>query len=107
MLKEYENVFPALDIFTSLFSNGKSNFSIAEASNIINEAFEITEVNNRLKLQDILLLDGPVQVIKRLYSIGFFGVYNQQSSSYVFCHDGKEPDKDFTSTSRLLIHPCY
>lgn len=107
LLKEYENVFPALDIFTSLFSNGKSNFSIAEASNIINEAFEITEVNNRLKLQDILLLDGPVQVIKRLYSIGFFGVYNQQSSSYVFCHDGKEPDKDFTSTSRLLIHPCY
>ncbi|HCD4299418.1 TPA: ATP-binding protein, partial [Klebsiella pneumoniae] len=38
---------------------------------------------------------------------GFFGLYNQQSSSFIFCHDGKEPDKDFTSSSRLLIHPCY
>lgn len=107
LLKEYDNVFPALDIFTSLFANSKSDFSIAEASTIINQAFEIKEVTDKLKLQDILLFEGPIQVIKRLYSVGFFGLYNQQSSSYIFCHDGKEPDKDFTSNSRLLIHPCY
>ncbi|HCI6785468.1 TPA: ATP-binding protein, partial [Klebsiella pneumoniae] len=107
LLKEYENVFPALDIFTSLFSNSKSDFSISEASEVINQAFEIKEINNKLKLQDLLLFEDPVQVIKRLYSVGFFGLYNQQSSSFIFCHDGKEPDKDFTSSSRLLIHPCY
>lgn len=107
LLKEYENVFPALDIFTSLFSNKNSDFSISEAAKIINQAFEIKEFTNKLKFQDILLFEGPVQVIKRLYSVGFFGLYNQQSSSYVFCHDGKEPDKDFTTSSRLLIHPCY
>ncbi|MCP5793122.1 ATP-binding protein, partial [Klebsiella pneumoniae] len=41
------------------------------------------------------------------YSVGFFGLYNQQSSSYVFCHDGKEPEKEFTPGSKLLLHPCY
>ncbi|WP_260466163.1 P-loop ATPase, Sll1717 family [Enterobacter hormaechei] len=107
LLKEYDNVFPALDIFTSLFANNKSDFSISEASSIINQAFEIKEVTDKLKLQDILLFEGPIQVIKRLYSVGFFGLYNQLSSSYVFCHDGKEPDKEFTASSRLLIHPCY
>lgn len=107
LLKEYENVFPALDIFALMFSNKKSDFSITEASEIINTAFDIKEVSDKLKLQDLLLLEGPIQVIKRLYSIGFFGLYNIQSSSFIFCHDGKEPDKEFTASSRLLIHPCY
>ncbi|HHP8622990.1 TPA: P-loop ATPase, Sll1717 family [Klebsiella pneumoniae] len=107
LLKEYENVFPALDIFTSLFANKKPDFSIAEASEIISQAFDIKEVNDKMKLQDILLFEGPVQVIQRLYSVGFFGLYNQQSSSYVFCHDGKEPEKEFTPGSKLLLHPCY
>ncbi|EBJ7239853.1 ATP-binding protein, partial [Salmonella enterica] len=107
LLKEYENVFPALDIFTSLFGNKRPDFTIAEASEIISQAFEIKEVNDKMKLQDILLFEGPVQVIQRLYSVGFFGLYNQQSSSYVFCHDGKEPEKEFTPGSKLLLHPCY
>ncbi|ENB2440255.1 P-loop ATPase, Sll1717 family [Klebsiella pneumoniae] len=107
LLKEYENVFPALDIFTSLFGNKKPDFSIAEASETISQAFDIKEVNDKMKLQDILLFEGPVQVIQRLYSVGFFGLYNQQSSSYVFCHDGKEPEKEFTPGSKLLLHPCY
>lgn len=54
-----------------------------------------------------MLLDGPTQVIQRLYSIGFLGLYNTASSSYVFCHDGKEPDREFLETSKLLLHPCY
>lgn len=107
LLKEYDNVFPALDIFTSLFSNQKPNFNVSDASQIINEAFELKDINNKMKLQDILLFDGPVQVIQRLYSVGFLGLYNQQSSSYVFCHDGKEPEREFTSDSKLLLHPCY
>jgi hypothetical protein len=107
LLKEYENVFPALDIFTSLFGNKRPDFTIAEASEIIIQAFDIKEVNDKMKLQDILLFEGPVQVIQRLYSVGFFGLYNQQSSSYVFCHDGKEPEKEFTPGSKLLLHPCY
>ncbi|EKN6183743.1 ATP-binding protein, partial [Yersinia enterocolitica] len=64
-------------------------------------------ISDKSKLQDLLLFDGPIQVIYRLYSVGFLGLYNPQSSSFVFCHDGKDPDREFTSESRLLLHPCY
>lgn len=104
--KEYENIFPALDIFTSFFSNSKSSFKISEAEKIISQVYD-TEINEKTKLQDVLLFNDAMQVIKRLYSVGFFGLYSQQSSSYIFCHDGKDPDKNFDSNSILLIHPCY
>lgn len=105
--KEYENVFPALDLFTSLFSGRSPDCTVSEASKIISAALEGSLMKDKIKQQDILLLEGPVQVIQRLYSIGFIGLFNVQSSSYVFCHDGKEPDKEFLSGSRLLLHPCY
>jgi Cdc6-like AAA superfamily ATPase len=107
LLKEYETVFPALDLFTSLFSNKNPEYNIPQVALVIREAIESNSFSNKIKQQDILLLDGPIQVIQRLYSIGFLGLYNSQSSSYVFCHDGKEPEKDFSEISRILVHPCY
>jgi hypothetical protein len=107
LLKEYETVFPALDIFTSLFSNKKPDYQVLEAAKIITTALTSPSLESKVKQQDVLLLDGPIQVIQRLYSIGFLGLYNAQSSSYVFCHDGKEPEKDFSESSKILIHPCY
>ncbi|APK79597.1 TPA: P-loop ATPase, Sll1717 family [Escherichia coli] len=107
LLKEYENVFPALDIFTSQFANSKPYYSVSEASSKIQYALDLNGVIDKMKMQDLLLFEGPIQVIQRLYSVGFIGLYNQQSSSYVFCHDGKEPEKEFTPDSKLLLHPCY
>ena len=34
-------------------------------------------------------------------------MYYEQSASFVFCHDGKDPDRDFNAETRFLIHPCY
>lgn len=107
LLKEYETVFPALDVFTSLFSNKNPDYQVIEAAKIITKALTSPSLESKVKQQDVLLLDGPIQVIQRLYSIGFLGLYNSQSSSYVFCHDGKEPEKDFSDGSKILIHPCY
>lgn len=42
-----------------------------------------------------------------MYSVGFIGIRDQLSASYVFCHDGKNPAKEFDAADRLLIHPCY
>jgi Cdc6-like AAA superfamily ATPase len=105
--KEYETVFPALDLFTRLFSHTTRELSVKDAAFKISKELEKNELSDKIKLQDILLFDGPIQVIQRLYSVGFLGLYNTQSSSFVFCHDGKDPDREFTYESRLLLHPCY
>ncbi|HHH1320039.1 TPA: ATP-binding protein, partial [Yersinia enterocolitica] len=105
--KEYETIFPALDHFTSLFSHSTPEITGKEASRRIKTVLDSPNISDKSKLQDLLLFDGPIQVIYRLYSVGFLGLYNPQSSSFVFCHDGKDPDREFTSESRLLLHPCY
>lgn len=96
-----------MDRFVGCFRNSPQELSLEVASNLIREAIENQDTSNKLVLQDIILSDNPIQVIQRLYSIGFVGLYNQSSSSYVFCHDGKDPDRSFSSDSKLLIHPCY
>ncbi|MCS6094595.1 P-loop ATPase, Sll1717 family [Shewanella baltica] len=107
LLKEYEIVFPALDIFISCFMNIKPEISVSEAMTLIEQQLDNINSISKFTLQDILLTDGPKQVIQRLYSIGFIGVYNSSSSSFVFCHDGKEPDRDFLASTKILLHPCY
>ncbi|KJY79787.1 P-loop ATPase, Sll1717 family [Vibrio nigripulchritudo] len=105
--KEYETVFPALDKFTSCFRNISAEMSLLEASNLVDKVLKDKEISNKLTLQDIILSDNPNQVIQRLYSVGFLGIYNEKSSSYVFCHDGKDPERSFSNKSKILIHPCY
>jgi hypothetical protein len=46
-------------------------------------------------------------LIRALYGVGFFGVFDAASGSYVFSHDGRRPDTDFEPNHKLLIHPCY
>lgn len=105
--KEYEVVFPALDEFVSQFSNTSPELSFSSVESIIEFTLQRSDVKEKNKLQDILLFRSVPEVIQRLYSIGFLGLYNKQSSSYVFCHDGKDPDRDFSIDSKFLIHPCY
>lgn len=106
LLKEYENVFPALDDFIKEFSGKPTQFKLSNAKEMITNVMAKPELE-RKKLQDIAFIDSPTQVLLRLYSVGFIGVYNDKSSSFVFCHDGREPDRDIDDTSRILVHPCY
>ncbi|MEZ8509722.1 hypothetical protein AB6D22_02660 [Vibrio splendidus] len=105
--KEYETVFPALDVFTSCFRNIPAEMSIYEASLLVEQVLEDKDISDKLVVQDIILSDNPKQIIQRLYSVGFLGIYNEKSSSYVFCHDGKDPERSFSDESKVLIHPCY
>ncbi|VXC51710.1 Putative transposon gamma-delta 80.3 kDa protein (fragment) [Pseudomonas sp. 8Z] len=104
--KEYESIFPALEEFTRVFSGCQPEMSTADAAEKISSIFSLDRIA-REKLQDIYLFENETQVLQRLYSVGFIGMYNEQSASFVFCHDGKEPDREFSNNSRLLIHPCY
>lgn len=104
--KEYESIFPALEEFTAAFGGSQSELTTEQAFSRIDSVLE-NDRFERSKQQDILLFESPLQVINRLYSVGFIGIYNENSASFVFCHDGKEPDISFVANSRLLIHPCY
>ncbi|MBD9655868.1 ATP-binding protein [Pseudomonas sp. PDM12] len=104
--KEYESIFPALDEFTKVFSGSQPELNILEAFERVKTVLFLDRIEKE-KLQDIYLFENETQVLQRLYSVGFIGIYNEHSASFVFCHDGKEPDRDFLANSRLLIHPCY
>lgn len=104
--KEYEIIFPALDDFTASFHQRSPELTVETALSIVSSTLS-KESLEREKQRDIYLFENGNQVIYRLYSVGFLGIYNEKSSSYVFCHDGKDPDRDFQLDTKLLIHPCY
>jgi|TARA_B110000908_G_scaffold171670_1_gene235248 hypothetical protein len=104
--KEYEFIFPSLDEFTRSFYGCNSELSHDDSVARIDKVLRQDRLEKN-KQQDIFLFDDSRQVLQRLYSVGFIGIHNEQSASFVFCHDGKDPDRDFKNDTRLLIHPCY
>jgi len=104
--KEYESIFPALEEFTKTFNGCQPEMNIGDAVSKVDRVLSL-DLLEKEKLQDIYLFENGTQVLQRLYSVGFIGLYNEQSASFVFCHDGKDPDRSFSNDSRLLIHPCY
>ncbi|MCF7482585.1 ATP-binding protein [Vibrio sp. J1-1] len=104
--KEYEQIFPSLEEFTSAFYGSSSEVSGDIALQLISNVLKKDSLG-REKQRDIFLFENSSQVLQRLYSVGFIGIHNEQSASFVFCHDGKDPDREFSENIRLLIHPCY
>lgn len=39
--------------------------------------------------------------------MGFAGTHDENSNTFTFCHDGRQPDREFTLNDRILVHPCY
>jgi hypothetical protein len=104
--KEYESIFPALRLFTSGFTSGPAHISIGDARTTIEKI--LSKDDHEIDMQrDLVVFENANQVLQRLYGIGFIGLYDEKAGSYVFCHDGKDPDKEVSSNSKILIHPCY
>lgn len=104
--KEYDIIFPAIEEFTTSFHQRSPELSVETALNIVEKTLLMKNFTKE-KQQDIYLFENGNQVIHRLYSVGFLGIYNEKSTSYIFCHDGKDPDRDFLPDTKLLLHPCY
>ncbi|WP_064603706.1 P-loop ATPase, Sll1717 family [Photobacterium sp. J15] len=106
LIKEYDVIFPALRLFTSSFSSISAEISIESARNLIKPI--ISRDDHEISIQrDIAIFDNPDQVLQRLYGIGFLGIKDPNNSSYVFCHDGRDPVKETSDNSTFLVHPCY
>jgi hypothetical protein len=104
--KEYEYIFPSLADFTGSFYGCDAELTFSDSVGRIDTILKKDCLEKR-KQQDIFLFDDSRQVLQRLYSVGFVGIHNEQSASFVFCHDGKDPDREFSEKTRLLVHPCY
>lgn len=104
--KEYDSIFPALRLFTSAFSSGPSKYSVDDANIKINNILKRDDYEIKIQ-RDLAIFESPNQVLQRLYGIGFLGLYDDKSTSFVFCHDGREPSKNVNKDTEILIHPCY
>lgn len=106
LIKEYSAVIPGLKYYVAAFEGQRPELDGADASTIIESVLN-RDVDNALALQDFLILSDAISVLRSLYSIGFIGMKNRSTGSFVFCHDGRAPDQDFTSKDKILVHPCY
>jgi Cdc6-like AAA superfamily ATPase len=104
--KEYEVVFPGLEHFTSSFSNGTSEVNVEEAYRRLDSVLAQDTYPPDVQ-QHFRSLNNAEDTVKSLYSVGFLGAKDPSSGTYVFCHDGKAPTREFVPADTVLVHPCY
>lgn len=105
LIKEYDTVIVCLDQMIPSFAGKKANWSLAE----LKEHFSTFTKDGGgyaqlLQHAGIIGIEG---IVAQLYSVGFFGIKDPSTGTYIFCHDGKGPTILLSNESPLLIHPCY
>lgn len=106
LVKEYSRTIPSLEKITKSFIGGKSEYTYAEVLDLLDFTTKPIDSESVVVQQDIAIL-GPDGMARSLYGIGFLGIHDSQTESFVYCHDGSNPNKDFSLNNRILIHPCY
>jgi len=104
--KEYEHIFPGLAQLIAAFHGGSPDRTVEDTVNLINGVLNKGSDDPKVA-QSFFILDEAKTVIRSLYSVGFLGVRDGSTGAFVFCHDGRSPDREFSSPDRVLIHPCY
>jgi len=104
--KEYSAIFPGLSLFTSAFANRNPEMLVKESADIIDVILRQDTHQPKIQ-QQLAIMQSPLDVMRDLYRVGFIGIYDAASSNYIFCHDGRDPNKEFNEGGRVLIHPCY
>lgn len=105
--KEYQKIFPPIQAITNAFKNGEPELSVITAATIIENAIcSLEESGNQSALAEARLLQAS-GLLQSLYSVGFIGIHDSNTSSFSFCHDGRTPDKGFENSDKILVHPCY
>ena len=105
--KEYHRIFPTIEPATRAFANGNPEVSFGAALQILDgvcASVVVAQTPEMAQEVAILRADG---LIRALYSVGFIGVHDTATNTFVFCHDGRNPDKEFIPADRILLHPCY
>jgi hypothetical protein len=106
LIKEYSNQLPGLGRLVPLFAHRDPAISLEDASDLIRGTL-VEDSYEPIVQQQFALFNDPVEAVRGLYSVGFIGVRDRTSGNYVFCHDGRKPDKDLLIGESLMVHPCY
>ena len=103
LIKEYKQIFPSIPYATAIFSQGNPEMMYGDAIQLL-DAVDFSDDGAANEEVKIIQSDG---VVRSLYSVGFLGVHDENSNTFIFCHDGKAPNRDFKFEEKILIHPCY
>lgn len=104
--KEYTAVLPGLPEYIGAFHGKDPKHDVDVATDLI-QAVLASGSEDPLIQQDFLILSDANAVIRGLYSVGFLGIREPTTGSFIFCHDGRAPDREFTIGDQVLVHPCY
>ncbi len=106
--KEYASIIPSLPNAVSTFEHGSPEMTFMEAISRLDDLSQALRSTNAGRAAEldyaVLKSDG---VLRSLYSVGFLGTHDENSNTFTFCHDGRQPDREFVNDDRILIHPCY
>lgn len=107
LTKEYEAVFPGIEIILKAFSNTTAFRNRIELALSLDDTIQNCSYEDE-RAGDLAILATGSQVIDALYSIGFVGLEDPSSNNLVFCHDGARSSISNTSQDqKLVVHPCY
>ena len=104
--KEYDRILPGLPNYLGAFHGRNPDLTVDKAHELLSTIL-LAGSNDSLVRQDFFIMENPRDILKGLYSIGFLGVHDAVAGTFVFCHDGRAPDREFREPDRILIHPCY
>ena len=104
--KEYIAVLPGLSEYIGAFHGKNAQHDVNDAIDLIQSVLT-SGSEDPLIQQDMLILGDANAVIRGLYSVGFLGIREPTTGSFIFCHDGKAPDREFAVGDKVLVHPCY
>ena len=104
--KEYCAILPGLDNYVTAFHGQSPEMTVGEAQLRIDTMISEGTDKSLIK-QDYLIMQDGETVIQSLYSIGFVGIRDAIAGTFIFCHDGRAPDREFSAPDRILVHPCY
>lgn len=104
--REYTATLPGLPLYVSIFHNKNPRLELSTFNKLIEDMFSRGS-ENPIVQQDLNILGDSNAIIRALSSVGFLGVLDNVSGRFIFCHDGRAPDREFNIGDELLVHPCY
>ena len=92
--KEYEAILPGLRSYIAAFHGREPDLTVDVALRLLAGTMDAGSADSRIQQEFYILRDNPWDVLRALYSIGFMGVQDRNAGAFVFCHDGRAPDRE-------------